>query len=352
MTPAVAGIAGVVALAAACGNPNEGKRKEIVMTQVWKSSSAVLALGILFTAPAQAADTVRIIDSQRMSFSHMALHNAQAEGFFKKHNLDAIITFAAGGAETLQALITGSADIAFGVGTLSVVGAVAKGAPVTIVGNVMRGTSDIYFYVPKDSPIKTLKDLDGKELVYSRPGSTTHLLVQFLARDLDIKPKLVSVGGMAASRTQVMSGQVASGWSAFPVNYDLVRKGEIRTIGSGADAKGLANLTIRVVAANSDWVKKNPDVARRTMEALWQGLKFTYEGGDKAFKHYAEKWKLDLEDAKAAPKFTPFEQVTFWPLGDMDLVYKLAQEFKQIDKPLTEEQKKSLVTVVYDPQKK
>ncbi len=323
------------------------------MTKIWISSGTAFAVGILaIVSSAHAADRVRIIDSQRMAFSHMAVHNAESEGFFKKANIDATITFAAGGSETLQALVTGSAEIAFGVGVLSVIGAHAKGAPVTIVGNGMRGTSDVYFYVPKDSPIKSLKDLDGKELVYSRPGSTTHMLVQFLVKDLGINPKLVSVGGMAASRTQVMSGQVASGWAAFPVNYNLVRKGETRMIGSGADSKGLASDTIRVIAANSEWVKKNPDVAKRTMQALWDGLKFTYEGGDRAFKNYADKWKLELEDAKAAPKFTTFEQVTFWPLGNMDHVFKLAQEFKQIDKPLTDEQKKSLVTVVFDPLKK
>jgi NitT/TauT family transport system substrate-binding protein len=322
------------------------------MTRIWKASAAALSALLGLAVSAQAADKVRIIDSQRMAFSHMAVHNAEAEGIFKKHNLDPTITFAAGGSETLQALVTGSADVAFGVGVLSVVGAVSKGAPVTIVGNVMRGTSDIFFYVPKDSPIKSLKDLDGKELVYSRPGSTTHMLVQFLAQDLGIKPKLVSVGGMAASRTQVMSGQVASGWAAFPVNYNLVRSGEVRMIGSGAEAKGLAGDTIRVIAANSNWVQKNPDVALRTMQALWEGLKFTYEGGDPAFKRYADKWKLDLEDAKAAPKFTPFNQVTFWPLGNMDHVFKLALDFKQIDKPLTDDQKKKLTTVVYDPMKK
>jgi NitT/TauT family transport system substrate-binding protein len=323
------------------------------MTQLRKAPGAALALGILgLAASAQAADRVRIIDSQRMAFAHMSVHNAQAEGIFKKHNLDAEITFGSGGSDTLQAIVTGGADIAFGVGVLSVIGAHAKGAPVTIVANSMRGTPEVYFYVPKDSPIKSLKELDGKELVYSRPGSTTHLLVQVLARDLGIKPKFVSVGGMAASRTQVMSGQLATGWAAFPVNYDLVRKGEIRVVGSGAEAKGLANDTIRVVVANSNWVQKNPDVAKRAMQALWQGLKFTYEGGDRSFKHYAEKWKLDLEDARAAPKFTPFANVTFWPLGNMEHAYKLAQEFKQIDKPPTDAQKKSLVTVVYDPEKK
>jgi NitT/TauT family transport system substrate-binding protein len=323
------------------------------MTRTRTAILAGAAAGLLgITATAQAADTVRIVDSQRMGYAHMAIHNAQAEGYFKDLNIDPVITFGSGGADSLQAIVTGSADVVFGVGTLSVIGAHAKGAPVTIVANSIRGGSDIFFYVPKDSPVKSFKDLDGKELVYSRPGSSTHLVVQALVRQFKIEPKLVSVGGMAASRTQVMSGQVATGWSAFPVNYDLVRKGEIRIIGTGADAKEVAGDTIRVVAANSNWVKKNPDVAKRTMQALWQGLKFTYEAGEPAYKRYAEKWKLDIEDARAAPKFTPFEAVTFWPLGNMEGVYKTALEFKQINKPLTEEQKKALVTVVYDPEKK
>jgi NitT/TauT family transport system substrate-binding protein len=322
------------------------------MRQIRNTALASIVAGVFgYSVTVQAADKVRILDSQRMGWAHMAIHNAQAEGYFKQANLDPVITFGTGGADSLQALVTGSADIVFGVGTLSVIGAQAKGAPVTIVANSMRGASDIFFYVPKESPVKSLKDLDGKELVYSRPGSSTHLVVQAIARELKINPKLVSVGGMAASRTQVMSGQVASGWSAFPVNYDLVRKGEIRIIGSGTDAKELAGDTIRVVAANSDWIKKNPEFAKRTMEALWRGLKYTYEAGEPAFKRYAEKWKLDVEDAKAAPKFTPFDAVTFWPLGNMEGTYKLAVEFKQIDKPLTDAQKKALVTVVYDPKK-
>jgi len=323
------------------------------MNHRWRLSLAGLVAGMLgFAGAAEAQDRVRIIDSQRMGFAHMAIHNAVTEGYFKKHKIDAEVTFGSGGADTLQAIVTGSADIALGVGVLSVIGAHAKGAPVTIIGNAMRGPSDIFFYVPAKSPIKSLKDLDGKELVYSRPGSSTHMVVQFIARDLGIKPKLVSVGGMSAARTQVMSGQVATGWSAFPVNHDLVRKGEIRIIGTGSEAKALANDTVRVIVANSNWVKENPDVARRAMEAMWEGLKFTYEGGEKALQSYAKMWKLDMEEAKAAPKFIPFDAVTFWPLGNMDHVYKLALQFKQIGKPLTEEQKKSLVTVVFDPEKK
>jgi ABC-type nitrate/sulfonate/bicarbonate transport system substrate-binding protein len=178
------------------------------------------------------------------------------------------------------------------------------------------------------------------------------MVVQSIARELKINPKLVSVGGMAASRTQVMSGQVASGWSAYPVNYDLVRKGEIRIIGTGLEAKDLAKDTIRVIVANSNWLQKNPELARRTMQVLWQGLKYTYEAGEPSYKRFADKWKLDIADARGAPKFFPWESVTFWPLNNMEEVYKMALDFKQIDKPLTEAQKKALVTVVYDPDKK
>ncbi|MPZ55695.1 MAG: hypothetical protein GEU91_04190 [Rhizobiales bacterium] len=128
------------------------------MTKTWTMAIAGAVCGVLgFAATAQSADKVRIIDSQRMAWAHMAIHNAEAEGYFKKANLDPVITFGTGGADTLQAIVTGSADIAFGVGVLSVVGALAKGAPVTIVANSMKGPSDIFFYVPKSSPVQTCR---------------------------------------------------------------------------------------------------------------------------------------------------------------------------------------------------
>jgi NitT/TauT family transport system substrate-binding protein len=300
---------------------------------------------------AAAKDKVRVIDSTPMPFEHFAVHQAMAEGYYDQANLDVSIIFGRGGADTLQALVTGSQDIAVGVGVLSVIGAYAKGAPVVILGNMKRGAGELFWYVPANSPIKGFKDLDGKELVYSSPGSTTSLTVNTLIKEMGIKPKLVAVGPMAASRTQVMSGQVATGWATFPSAVDLVRKGEVRVIGYGSAAKAMEGTTMRVVAANSDWIAKNRSAAERYMQALWKGQEFNYKGGEKAFQRYAERWKVDIEDARKGPEYVKLQDVTFAPIGNYDQLLEMAKEYDFIKEPLTAEQKKGLVNLIYDPGK-
>lgn len=186
-----------------------------------------------------AADKARALISLRGPFEMFAPNQAEAEGFFRAENLDVDLTYAQGGAETAQALATGGADVAVGVGILSVIAAYGRGAPIRIISNGKRGARDTFWYVRQDSPIKTIQDLDGRVLVYSRPGSTSHLLAQALARAHGIKPRLVSVGDMASSRTQLMSGQVDTAWMTFPNKYDLVLRGETRAIATGDDAPDL-----------------------------------------------------------------------------------------------------------------
>jgi NitT/TauT family transport system substrate-binding protein len=297
---------------------------------------------------AAAADKVRLVDSQAMVFDTFSLYQAQTEGYFAAENIEASIIVGRGGADSLQAVVTGSQDIVWSTGILGVIAAYAKGAPITIIANCKRGSSEIMWYVPKDSPIRSFKDLDGKDLAYSAPGSVTHLIVQTVASELGIKPKFVAVGAAAASRTQVMSGQVATAWTVFPANMDLLRKGEVRKIGSGDDANALSGASLRIVAANTAWLAKNRDVAVRTMRAIWKGQGAVFSG-EKAVARFAEHWKIDPEDAKLVGTFFKREDHTFTPIGKLDVLLRLAQEHGFIKEPLTEEQKKGLVTIVYDP---
>jgi len=313
-----------------------------------------LALGViaasvfvLAAAPSDAADKVRLMISQKMPWELFAPEHAVAEGYYKEENLDVEISYASGGADTLQTIITGSQDIATGNGALGVVAAFAKGAPVKVIASSGRGTEDVFWYVPKDSPIKTLKDLEGKELAYSRPGSTTHLIGQEILRLSGVHAKLVSVGDPSASRTMVMSGQIATAWAPFPANYDLVRKGETRIVVTGAAAKTMDNDTIRVNVANADWLKSHRDVAERFMRATWKGMEFQYKLTDRGVKRYAEKWGLDPQDIKEAPKFIPFHSVTFQPFGNLDGLIKTAIDLKMLREPLTDQQKKDLIDFVW-----
>ena len=165
-----------------------------------------------------------------------------------------------------------------------------------------------------------------------------------------MKPKFVAVGSMAASRTQVMSGQVQTGWSTFPALVDLLRSGEIRKIGSGDDAKALRDASIRSITANTNWLKKNRDVATRAMRATYKAQQFLFQN-EAGPRKFAEHWKVDVEDAKRFGEFFKLEDHTFMPIGQLDRLIAMAVEYGFIREPLTAEQKKGLVTVVYDPKK-
>ena len=301
------------------------------------------AAGVAVAASsALAMEKVRLVNSTKVVFESEHPYAAEDGGFYKKHGLDVSIIHGDGGAASLQAVITGSQDVLYGNGVLGVVSAYSKGAPVRILGSNIRGVPDLYWYVKADSPIKTFKDLDGKVMAYSRPGSTTDLAARFIADALNFKPKFVSVGGPSGSRTQLMSGQVDSGWSVFPLNKNLLREGKIRIIGTGQEAAGLVGVTIRVVAANVNWLDKNRETAKKLMMALDEGQKRSYNNIDQ-LQAYTKRWKLNFEDVKSAPQDTPYEVSTLMPVAGLDKIMQIALKNKNIKEPLTAAQLKELV---------
>jgi NitT/TauT family transport system substrate-binding protein len=312
------------------------------------------AMAAVAASGAAAKDVVRIVDSQSQVFANYGINQARHEGFYDAENLDASVIVARGGSDAVQAIVTGSQDIVVGPGILSVIAAYAKGAPITIVASAVKGARDVFWYVKADSPIKSFKDLNGKIFSYSSPGSLTHQVAQTIARDLGIQPKFVSTGGTAAVRTQMMSGQVDTAWSAAPASFELIRNGEARIIGTGHDAPSLRPLTTRVVAVNTNWLAKNRDVAVRALRALWKGQASMFASDNAmqtAIQRFADHWKIPIEDAKRIPDFYKLEDLTFFPIGGLDETLRIAQDYGFLKEPMTAEQKKGLVTVVYDPTK-
>lgn len=305
---------------------------------------ALAAAAAAFLAgPALGADKVRLIVSTKVVFETEHAYAAKENGVFDKYGLDVAMIHGSGGAASLQTVVTGSQDVVFGVGFLSVVGAYAKGAPVRVLGSTKRGAGDLYWYVRSDSPIRKLENLGPDDgLAYSRPGSTTHLATLFLKDRLGLKAKLVSTGGPSGSRTQLMSGQVATGWSVFPLNAGLLREKRIRIVGTGTQASDLEGLTIRVIAANADWLDANRDVARRFIAAMQEGQVISYTS-DGQMRAYAKRWKLNHADLGEMAKFIPLDESTFLPIGKIGMVNELALKYKRIDKLLTDRQLHELV---------
>ena len=129
-----------------------------------------------YAGGALAQDTVRAAVGQRGNFDTLFISQGVDAGIFKREGLQVEITWTRGGAEPLQAVITNSADVAIANGILGVIGAVSKGAPAKIVSAQMTGAPDLFWYVKADSPVKSMKDMTGRTMGYSRPGSSTDLI--------------------------------------------------------------------------------------------------------------------------------------------------------------------------------
>lgn len=316
---------------------------------ILRNTLVCIALGLM-AGQAVSQDKVRAAVGQRGNWDTLFISQGVEAGIFRQNNIDVDITWTRGGAETLQAVITDSADVAIANGILGVIGAASKGAPVKIVSAQMTGAGDIFWYVKADSPIKTMKDMDGKTMAFSRPGSSTDLVGRALAEYFKVKPKHVSTGGIPDTRTQVMSGQIDAGWSAAPFNFELISEGKIRVLAKGSDVPSLNEQTVRVNAAGAKFLKEKRDVARRFMKAYHESIEWVYANPEKSTAFYASFNKTSPQIAKQTLEAFPKAAVAPWPVKGLKQNLDEAVQNKQLAKPMPEaEAEQLLYDFVYRP---
>lgn len=311
--------------------------------------SLMMLTGLAPFTPALAEDDVSVAVGQRGLWDTMVVHHGIEEGIFAEEDLSVDITWTKGGAETLQAVTTRSVDMGFVNGTLGVLGAYQRDAPVRIVGAQMTGANDLFWYAPADSGLESLSDAEGKSIGYSRPGSSTHLVLLSLLKEAEVDAEIVSAGGISDSRTQVMSGQLDVGWSVPPFNLDLVEEGELTIIAKGSDLSSETEQTIRVNIANTTFLNDRRDVAERFMRAYDKTVDWMYDNQDAAVERFAEFNDIDIAIAEETVAYYPKEALASAPVKGLDRTMEDAIEQGDLREPLTEEQLEELVDYVYDP---
>jgi NitT/TauT family transport system substrate-binding protein len=312
----------------------------------WKRlASAAVALA-LWTGAAAAQDTLKVAAGQRGNWDTSVAEVGQRAGIFKKHGLVLDILWTQGGGETQQAVISGSVDIGVATGVMGVLSAYAKGAPVRIIGAETNGAADLFWYVPATSPIKTLKDTDGRTIAYSTKGSSTDGIVTAYMKQYDLKAKPTATGGPAPTLTQVMSGQIDVGWSAPPFGLQQLDEGRIRIIATGNDAAAFKGQTVRLLVTNVNTLKNRKPVIERFMKAYRETIDWMYSDDPAALKTYAEFVGIALPMAKRT-------RDDFFPKGSIDpdriigvyVIVKDAVDLKYTAAPLTKEQLAELIQI-------
>src|SRR5688572_22388309 len=96
-----------------------------IFMQLKRLALALAAAAVLGT-PAFAQDTLKMVMGQINNWENQSPSLGQDAGIYKKHNLVIEMTGSQGAGETIQAVISGSADLGGGVGVAGALRAMSK----------------------------------------------------------------------------------------------------------------------------------------------------------------------------------------------------------------------------------
>jgi NitT/TauT family transport system substrate-binding protein len=301
-----------------------------------------LAATVLACTGALAQDTLKLAIGQRGNWENSPPELGQKAGIFRKHGIVLENLYTQGAGETLQAVLSGSVDIGIGVGTGGTMGAFAKGAPVRAIANSTTGADDLFWYVPANSPIKSLKDAAGKTIAYSTTGSSTNLAVLGFIKQFDVALKPVATGSPPGTFTQTMSGQVDIGWSAPPFAVEALQQQRIRMVAKMSDVPSFRNQTVRVMIATAQTTTQKKGILERFFAAYRETLDWMYSD-PAALKSYAEWVNVPEPLAREVrDRFYPKENLRLERLAGIDEAMADAVGAKFLPAPLTKAQQDEL----------
>jgi NitT/TauT family transport system substrate-binding protein len=320
----------------------------------------LLALFILFgvgsSAWAAAARTkIIVVVPHRILFTvALPVYLAQEKGFYRENNIDVDAVFTRGGGENVQAVVSGDAQIGLGTGTLAVISAFVKKAPIKIAAAEITGM-DAFWYVQSSTPMRKMEDLAGKKVAYSRPGASSHMAVLAIADQIKakgLKPaEPVSLGGIPEVYTAVRTVQTDAGWSVAPFQLDLVEKGVLRVVVKGEEITAMREITPRVHFLNNDFAVKNPDAVRGFFRAQQRALDYMFEHKEDTAKIWIRRAEMKYPETAVLKTWDYYNRaaMTLKPIRGLQATIEDGIRNKFLTQPLTQAEINNLIDLSFLP---
>lgn len=245
--------------------------------------------------PVLAADSALVVGTAGKE-TDAEVYYALDMGFFKKYGLNVEIQTLPNGAAVASAVASGALQIGDS-NTLSLATARQKGLPFVIFapGALYSSASPTTaLAVAVNGPVKTAKDLNGKILAGVSLGGLDQL---------SLEAWLDKNGGDSAASKYVElppaqmvaaleRGAVAAVSLPDPALDAAVTGGTVRIIGNNYDAVA-KTFMITGWFATSDWLAKNPDVAKKFSAAMAETADWANANHDRAAEILLKYTKID-----------------------------------------------------------
>jgi NitT/TauT family transport system substrate-binding protein len=172
--------------------------------------STLIALGALVATVGAAAAKVTIAVGGAGCLCYLPTVLAEQLGEYKKAGVDVEMVNFKGGSQALTAVLGGSADVVSGYFD-HCVNLAAKNQALQAFVVYDRFPGLVLVVAPKNSgSISSVKDLAGKKVGVSAPGSSTHFFLSYLMSKNGVDPNSVGVVGVGLEATAVAAMEQGS----------------------------------------------------------------------------------------------------------------------------------------------
>jgi NitT/TauT family transport system substrate-binding protein len=243
---------------------------------------------------------------------------AMAKGFFKKHGLDitGILTSAGGGTSVRNTL---AGDLPFGeVALPAAILAINAGQPLKIIAGGVESIGDILWITQPDSKISSIKDLVGKKVSYTSPGSVTNMLILMCLKAANIDPKdvkLLPAGDIGANLSAVINRAVDAGMNGEPLWSE--NKGKVKPAFWTKDCFP-PEMTQTVAITTTEFAQTGGDKLRAIIAARREGVEYIIKNPDESADIVATAYNGDPKLYREV--FRHFVEINYF--GDGRLNYK------------------------------
>jgi NitT/TauT family transport system substrate-binding protein len=279
----------------------------------WRAAAAALiALGLAHSAAAQTIT----VTHWGAAFYGAPYAVAMAKGFFKQRGVDitGVLTSTGGGTSVRNTL---AGDLPYGEVALSAaVEAIRAGQPLKIVCAGAESIADILWIAKPDSPMSSIKDIVGKKIGYTSPGSVTNMLILMAMKAQGIDASqvtLVPAGGIGANLTAVLSGAIDAGMTGEPVWSQ--EKSKVKPVFWTKDVLP-PDMTQTVGIVTDELAKAGPEKIRAIIAGRREGVKYIEAHPDEAADIVAKTYNID--PALTREVFRHFLDIKYWSEGALN----------------------------------
>lgn len=241
---------------------------------------------------------------------------AMAKGFFKNRGVDitGILTSAGGGTSVRNTL---AGDLPYGeVALPAAILAINAGQPLKIIGGGVETVADILWITQPDSPINSIKDIVGKKVSYTSPGSVTNMLILMCLKSANIDPKdvkLLPAGDNGANLAAVLNRAVDAGMNSEPLWSE--NKSKIKPAFWSKDCFP-PQMTQTVAITTTDYAKTGADKLRAILAARREGVKYIAEHPDESADIVAKAYNGEPKLYREV--FKHFLEIGYWGDGKLN----------------------------------